>query len=207
MLSSPSLRRPALAGLALLFMLGGCASSRPCFDNTEYLEARERPPTAMPAGVPGSERVGGTALVIPPAGPEPAKLDPVPRCLDQPPGFFRRVGVGGAAADSAEQAVNVWANAWANRKPSQVAAFYSPNFQTSEPGGATAFIEQRKQQVQTGKAPDAKLEEVTVNPVDANRRVVTFVQKFGDSRVRKELTLERDAQGWRIVAERTVEVL
>lgn len=206
MFPSPSLRRPALAALALL-ALAGCGTNRACFDNTEYLQAQDRPALQMPEGVPGSERIGGTALAIPALQGEPAKLDPAPRCLDQPPPFFRRAGVGGGVADTAEQAVNVWANAWANRKPGQVAAFYSPRFETAEPGGAAAFLEQRKQQVETGKAPDAKLEEIAVTPVSANRRVVTFVQTFGDSKVRKELTLERDPQGWRIVAERTVEVL
>jgi hypothetical protein len=37
--------------------------------------------------------------------------------------------------------------------------------------------------------------------------VVTFVQRFGDGGLRKELTLVREAAGWRIVSERTLEVL
>ena len=53
-----------------------------------------------------------------------------PRCLDEPPGFFRRTG--GAVAGSPEEAVNVWAMAWASRKADQVAAFYSPAFQSHE---------------------------------------------------------------------------
>ena len=40
-----------------------------------------------------------------------------------------------------------------------------------------------------------------------DRRVVTFVQRFGDGGLRKELTLVREAAGWRIVSERTLEVL
>jgi hypothetical protein len=36
---------------------------------------------------------------------------------------------------------------------------------------------------------------------------VTFVQRFGDNAVRKELTLVHEPAGWRIVAERTLEVL
>jgi hypothetical protein len=101
----------------------------------------------------------------------------------------------------------VWAAAWSNRKPDQVAAFYSPQFQTTEQGGATAYIEQRKQQVATGKAPDLKLEEVKAVAQGNSRSTVTFVQRFGDGAVRKELTLVKDSQGWRIVAERTIEVL
>jgi len=37
--------------------------------------------------------------------------------------------------------------------------------------------------------------------------VVTFVQRFGDGALRKELTLVREPAGWRIVSERTIEVL
>jgi hypothetical protein len=48
---------------------------------------------------------------------------------------------------------------------------------------------------------------VNVTTVGADKRVVTFVQRFGDDRVRKELTLAREKQGWRIVSERTLEVL
>jgi len=33
------------------------------------------------------------------------------------------------------------------------------------------------------------------------------VQRFGDNAVRKELTLVREGPGWRIVSERTIEVL
>jgi hypothetical protein len=46
-----------------------------------------------------------------------------------------------------------------------------------------------------------------VTPSGADRRVVTFVQRFGEGAVRKELTLVRDGATWRIVAERTLEVL
>ena len=36
---------------------------------------------------------------------------------------------------------------------------------------------------------------------------MTFVQRFGKDAYVKELTLMRDAQGWRIVAERTLQKL
>ena len=69
------------------------------------------------------------------------------------------------------------------------------------------YLARRRQQVTTGKAPAAKLDEMNVTVVGADRRIVTFVQRFGDNAVRKELTLLRETQGWRIVAERTLEVL
>lgn len=194
----------ALATLALA--LAGCGTTTSCkTGNQDYLAARERPRLQMPEGVAGSERLGGSALVIPAVSPTPDKLDPAPRCLDDPPGFFRRVG--GAVAGSPEEAVNVWAMAWAGRNADQVASFYAPGFQTTEAGGASAYIEQRKQQVASGKAPDPRLDEITTTAQGTDRAVVTFVQRFGDNAVRKELTLQRDPQGWRIVAERTLEVL
>jgi hypothetical protein len=201
---SSSLRPIVLAGLALT--LAGCGTTNPCkTGNQDYLQARERPRLQMPEGVSGSERLGGSVLVIPPVAPTPDKLDPAPRCLDEPPGFFRRTG--SAVSGSPEEAVSVWATAWAGRKADQVAAFYSPTFQTGESGGAAAFIEQRRQQVTSGKAPDPRLDEIQTTTQGRDRAVVTFVQRFGDNAVRKELTLQRDPQGWRIVAERTLEVL
>ncbi len=208
MFPSLSFRVPALAGVFL--MLAGCGTLDPCRSgNSDYLSARERPRIQMPEGVTGSERLSGTVLVIPAASPTPDKLDPAPRCLDEPPPFFRKASAGGTAAvaGSPEEAANVWALAWAGRKADQVAAFYSRNFQTTETGGAAAYIAQRREQVTNGKAADPRLDEVKVTSQASDRSVVTFVQRFGGSAVRKELTLVREAQGWRIVSERTIEVL
>jgi hypothetical protein len=199
--SRPTLRLLVLPGLCLA-LLAGCASSNTCGGNQDYLSARDRPQLQLPEGVTGSERLAGRAMVIPPVDPSPDRLDPAPACLDQPPGFFRRAG---GVADAAEDAVNAWANAWANRKANQVAAFYSPNFQAE--GGSAAFIDQRRQQVESGPAPKAELEETTLTVTAPDRRVITFVQRFGENAVRKELTLVREATGWRIVSERTIEVL
>ena len=186
----------------LLATLAGCSTTRSCGGNDDYLQAVDRPPLTLPPGVALTERV--SALQIPAASQDPVKLDPVPRCLDDPPRYFARKGT---VADPAEEAVRAWAHAWAGRNGEGVVAFYSPSFQAPGEGGSAAFLETRKQQVATGRAPSAALEEVSVNAVSADRRVVTFVQRFGDDAVRKELTLVREGQTWRIVAERTVEVL
>ena len=200
-----SLRLFVLLPLSLI-LLAGCASlgggRNPCKEGADYLAATERPRLQMPEGITGSERLAGSGLVIPTADPSPDKLDPAPACLDEPPGFFRRAG---GVADAAEDAVNAWAMAWANRKATQVTAFYSPKFEAE--GGSAAFIDQRRQQVETGPVPKAELEETTLSVTGPDRRVITFVQRFGENAVRKELTLVREATGWRIVAERTIEVL
>jgi len=191
-----------LAGLAVT-ALAGCATQNPCAEDSEYLAARDRPRLQLPEGVTGSERLGGT-MTIPPAAPDAAKLDPQPQCLDQPPSYFGNKAV---MKGSAEEAVYVWASAWANRKPEQVAAFYSPQFETSDKGGAAAHIASLKEEVANGDVPDARLEEMKTRDAGPDRKVVTFVQRFGRKAYVKELTLAQDAQGWRIVAERTLDSL
>jgi hypothetical protein len=85
--SSHSFRLLTLPGLALV-ALTGCATSNPCGDDPQYLQARDRPRLEMPEGVSGSERLASGAMVVPPAAPDPARLDPEPKCLDHPPPFF-----------------------------------------------------------------------------------------------------------------------
>lgn len=205
-LTRRSLRLLALPGLACCAILSGCASSNPCGGNQEYLAARDRGKLQLPEGVSGSERLGGgTALTIPPAAADAEKLEPQPKCLDQPPPYAPRKAK--ALSGTAEEAVQVWASAWANGKPDQVAAFYSPQFEATESGGATAYIASVKEQVASGSAPDARLEQLKVVDAGPGRKVATFVQHFGNKAYAKELTLIQDAQGWRIVAERTLREL
>jgi len=196
---------PRLLALALpLALLSGCGTTRTCGGDTDYLQAVERAPLRLPPEVTPTERI--QPMVIPPVDPNPAKLDPQPRCLDEPPKFFARKA-STTAADPAEEAARLWAWAWASRKADTVIEMYSPNFQAAGETGAAAFLEQRRQQIETGRPPEPKLEDVAVTASGADRRVVTFVQRFGEGAVRKELTLAREGEIWRIVAERTLEVL
>jgi hypothetical protein len=196
---------PRLLTLALpLVVLAGCGTpqSRPCGGNTDYLQAVERPPLQLPPEITPTERI--QPMQIPAVDPNPQTLDPQPRCLDEPPKFFARKAV---AADPAEEAVRIWAWAWASRKADTVIQMYSPGFEATAEGGAAAFLEQRRQQIETGRAPEPMLEDVTVTAPAPDRRVVTFVQRFGDGAVRKELTLALEGPLWRIVAERTLGML
>lgn len=186
-------------------IVAGCSSGSPtraCDGNTEYLTAVERPPLQLPPEITPTERM--QPLAIPPVDPNPTVLDPAPRCLDQPPRFFARKGT---AADPAEEVVRAWNSAWAARQPDAVLRTYSSAFQAPGEAGSAAFLDQREQQVATGRAPEAKLEDVIVTAAGPDRRVVTFVQRFGDGALRKELTLAKEPAGWRIVSERTIEVL
>ena len=185
-----------------LATLAGCGTTQSCGGNQDYLQARERPRLELPADVTGSERIA--PVVIPLASPDPQKLDPQPRCLDYPPPYF---AMKGKVADSVEDAVKAWAAAWAERKPEAVMQMYSPSFQAPGEAGSAAFLEQREDQVATGRAPSPVLQDLVVTIHGTDRRVVTFVQVFGTDRIRKELTLVREGQSWRIISERTVEVL
>jgi uncharacterized lipoprotein len=84
MMRVPPLRLllPALAAVAL----AGCGTTQSCGGNQDYLTAQERPRLDLPPGVMTIEREA--PVVIPPAAPDPQKLDPQPRCLDFPPPFF-----------------------------------------------------------------------------------------------------------------------
>lgn len=195
----PTLLRLLLSAL-LLCALAGCGTTKSCVDDDEYLKAQERSRLNLPPGVMGSERIA--PVVIPPAAPDPQKLDPTPACLDYPPQYFARKPA--TAAGSAAAAVRAWGIAWAERKPDVVMQAYAPSFQAPGAGGATAFLAEREEQVATGAAPSPVLQDLDVTNHGDDRRVVSFVQVFGDQRVRRELTLVRDGQSWRIVAERTL---
>lgn len=194
----PTPLRLLLSALSLL-VLAGCGTTNSCGGDEEYLKAQERPRLNLPPGVMGSERI--TPIVIPPVAPDPVQLDPKPRCLDYPPQFFARAPAG---PGSAEAAVRAWGAAWAERKPDLVMQAYAPSFQAPGQAGSAAFLSEREEQVATGSAPSPVLEDLVVSKDGDNRRVVTFVQSFGDQKVRRELTLVRDGQSWRIVSERTL---
>jgi hypothetical protein len=198
--------RPTLPHLLALILplaaLAGCGTTRSCDGDTDYLQAVERPPIKLPPEVTPTERI--QPMRIPAVDPNPQRLDPQPRCLDEPPKYFARKAV---AADPAEEAVRIWAWAWASRKADTVIQMYSPGFEATSEGGAAAFLEQRRQQIETGRPPEPKLEDVVVTAPAPDRRVVTFVQRFGEGAVRKELTLALEGQLWRIVAERTLGML
>lgn len=197
-LIAPFLSLLAVAGCS---SLPGRGEKQPnCGGDNEYLQAVERPPLQLPPEVTPTERM--QPMAIPPADPAPQKLDPVPQCLDQPPKFFARKA--GAASDTPEDAVKLWAWAWASRKPDTVLQMYSPSFLAPGTLSRVAYLEQVRQQVAGGPATEPKVEDLKATSSGADRRVVTFVQRIGDQEVRKEQTLAREGGIWRIVAERTL---
>lgn len=125
-------------------------------------------------------------------------------CLAEPPSYFRSAGT---IARSPEEVVASWAQAWSAREADAVIALYSSTFTApTDSAGSAAWLEQRREQVATGPVPDSMIEGLKVEQEGADRRVATFVQKFGTNSLRKQLTLVRESGSWRIVEEKVVEV-
>lgn len=201
---SVSNRRFALLflGAVILPVLAACGgSAKTCVDPDEpYLSARSQPPLRTPEGLTQPDR--SAALAIPEASPKVNRSGS--GCLAEPPSYFRSAGT---VARSPEEVVASWAQAWSAREADAVIALYSPTFTApTDSAGSAAWLEQRREQVATGPVPDSMIEGLKVEQDGADRRVATFVQKFGTNSLRKELTLVRESGSWRIVAEKVVEV-
>ncbi|HKU16577.1 MAG TPA: hypothetical protein VJQ52_19455 [Steroidobacteraceae bacterium] len=203
-MKSPVMRPCALRRLSWLLVLclpalAACGGSEPtCKDdpNEPYRAARTVPPLRVPEGM--SQPNHSEALAIP--AEKSAKAGGRTGCLDEPPSYFRSTGT---VARSPEEVVASWAQAWANREADAVVALYSTQFVApTESAGASAWLEQRREQVATGPVPDSMVQGLKVEPDGADRRVVSFVQKFGVNSLRKQLVLVREAGSWRIVEEK-----
>jgi hypothetical protein len=179
-------------------LLAACGGSEPtCVDPQEpYLGARSNPPLHVPDGMTQPNR--SEALAIP--APKSASSAGHTSCLDAPPSYFRSTGT---VARSPEEVVASWAQAWANREADAVLALYSTQFVApTESSGASAWLEQRREQVATGPVPDSMVQGMKVEQDGADRRTVSFVQRFGVNALRKQLVLVRESGSWRIVEEK-----
>ena len=185
-----------LLSMPLLAACGG--SDRNCTDPDEpYLGARTNPPLHVPDGMTQPNR--SEALAIPAEKPAAGSAGRT-ACLDEPPSYFRSTGT---VARSPEEVVASWAQAWANREADAVIALYSTQFVApTDSAGASAWLEQRKEQVATGPVPDSMVQGLKVEPDGADRRVVSFTQRFGVNALRKQLVLVRESGSWRIVEEK-----
>ena len=198
-----SVRRlmPVLLGTLVLSACGGGA--RNCIDPDEpYLAARNNATLKVPAGLNDPDRSG--ALVIPEGETTSRSSMSGSGCLPAPPSYFRSSGT---VARSPEEVVASWAQAWAAREADAVIELYSTGFVApTDTSGATAWLEQRREQVATGPVPDSMVEGLSVEPDGPDRRVVTFSQKFGTNTLKKQLVLVRESSSWRIVEEKVLEV-
>jgi hypothetical protein len=186
-------------------LLAACGGhSGTCIDPDEpYLSARDNAPLRVPDGMTAPNRTEALAI---PADKTTGKVDQSGRtsCLDEPPSYFRSSGT---VARSPEEVVASWAQAWANREADAVVALYSTTFSApTVSSGSAAWLEQRREQVATGPVPDSMVAGLKVEPDGQDRRVATFVQKFGANSLRKELVLVRESGSWRIASEKVVDV-
>lgn len=199
-----SARRLAWCFCVLLPLLAACGggSEQVCAEkNQPYLTSRNNPLLKVPDGMAQPNR--SEALAIPDTR-SAARTAGRTSCLDEPPSYFRATGT---SARSPEEVVASWSQAWANREADAVVALYSATFTApTDSAGSAAWLEQRREQVATGPVPDSVVEGLRVEPDGADRRTVTFVQKFGANSLRKELILVREGGSWRIAAEKVAEV-
>ena len=100
-----------------------------------------------------------------------------------------------------------WAQAWANREAEAVIALYSTQFVApTDSAGANALARAASRAGRDG--PGARLDGagLKVEPDGADRRIVSFVQRFGANSLRKQLVLVRESGSWRIVEEKVDDV-
>lgn len=189
--------------LPLLAACGG--SDAVCTEKSEpYLRARNNQSLRVPDGMSQPNRSEALAIPESKGGTAGRAQSGRTACLDEPPSYFRSAGT---VARSPEEVIASWAQAWANREADAVIALYSTTFSApTDSAGSAAWLEQRREQVATGPVPDPMVEGLRVEPDSADRRVVTFVQKFGTNSLRKELILVRESGSWRIAQEKVAEV-
>jgi hypothetical protein len=181
-------------------LLAACGGHDPgCVDPKEpYLAARNNAQLHVPDGMTTPNRA--EALAIPDEKAAAGKPGATDACLDSPPSYFRSTGT---VARSPEEVVASWAQAWANRESDAVVALYSAQFVApTDASGASAWIEQRREQVATGPVPDPMVQGLKVEPDGADRRIVSFTQRFGVNALKKQLVMVRESGSWRIVEEK-----
>lgn len=181
--------------IPLLAACGG--SERTCVDPDEpYLAARTNPQLRIPDGMTQPNRSEALAIPAEKQGNKAGRT----ACLEEPPSYFRSSGT---VARSPEEVVASWAQAWANREADAVVALYSTQFVApTDSAGASAWLEQRREQVATGPVPDSMVQGLKVESDGADRRVASFTQRFGVNALKKQLVLVRESGSWRIVEER-----
>jgi hypothetical protein len=184
--------------------MSACHTNVSCVDpKASYLKSTSRSELQIPEGLSSPDRSG--ALIVPPPPAQATAMrasgDPK-RCLDGPPSYFSGSGTPSAAP---EEVVAAWGQAWASKDVAGVMATYSKGFLAPTSAGSEQWLEQRREEVGTAAAPNARLEDLKVVAQD-DRRVVTFIQRFGAHAVRKELTLVKENGIWRILTEQAVDL-
>jgi hypothetical protein len=194
----PHFSRSSFTVASIALLLCACSSTpKPaeCDDNKgAYLQARDNGALKIPAGQETPDQ--RNTLIIPASN---GKMIDHKVCLQQPPSYF---GTAGRIAASPEEMVADWAQAWADRNAEAVMSMYSSKFSNDAPAGSIAWLEQRKNEVNAAPLPNPRVTSLRVVQSGDDQRLATFIQQFADTKVRKELTLIREAGLWKISGER-----
>ena len=112
------------------------------------------------------------------------------------------------AEAEAEQTVQAWARAWAGKRIEEYLGFYSRDFQPSRELSRSQWEQQRRLRLDRPRFIEVSLTGIESTHTPPDRAQVSFVQTYRSDlyadKVDKILTLRREADGWKILAERVV---
>lgn len=107
-----------------------------------------------------------------------------------------------------EETVHDWATAWADQQVSRYLSFYASDFQPDDGLSREEWQRQRQVRLRRPQWIRVSLDKLTVTEQSEQLAVVEFVQHYESDTysdvTNKQLILNRDAQGWRIVRENTL---
>ena len=108
-----------------------------------------------------------------------------------------------------EKAVKSWSQAWSEQKVEDYLSFYSADFHPTGVKSRLAWEEQRRTRLKRPKFIIVALSNVKFAVVDPTRSRVTFTQSFKSNTytdtMRKQLEMQKEAGGWKILREEQVE--
>ena len=107
-----------------------------------------------------------------------------------------------------ERAVRAWARAWAGKKIEEYLSFYSDAFDTGRELDRPGWERLRRARLERPRTIEVTLAQMEPRLTAEDRAQVSFVQTYRSDlyadKVDKILTLRREADGWKILAERVV---
>ena len=147
----------------------------------------------QPAPIPAIKPTPKPAPVAAPAKPEPKPAKPA---TDPARGVL--------------DAVKGWASAWSNKDVAGYLAHYAADYRPADMN-RRRWVAQRKLRLSKPRTIQVTLKELRVRITGEDSAEALFEQRYRadtyKDRVRKQLTLKRGADGWKIVAEKTLAVL
>ena len=165
------------------------AAAKPPIEPVAEAKAAEVPATVPPEAV-------NVALVAVEGAPPQAP--PVPETVD-------------TRQDDVIAMLNRWAADWAGQKVEAYLAAYADDFRPSQGLSHQQWLSQRRTRLSRPETIEVQLADFEVQFSGESRATVTVVQYYRSERysdtVRKRFQLRHGTDGWKIMAEKTIEVL